>query len=194
MLVVFFFFDPGKIRYRASVRHSSCFFYLLTHHNLYPPNEIPGYAPANCMCAVHVCLQLAVKRSFRLTRQTDSRRQHSRHASSSSLLYIGLLYDYNVRNEERVREGETREQGRWSHRIIVDIKEDWGSGGQKLKLFFVKLHIIFTLKYNKQQLLLLLDKINLAAKYTFKNIFFTFNFSSTKIQQICHSLSLGIWT
>jgi len=27
---------------------------------------------------------------------------------------------------------------------------------------FVKLHIIFALKYNKQQLLLLLDKINLA--------------------------------
>jgi len=32
-----------------------------------------------------------------------------------------------------------------------------------------KLHIIFALKYNKQQSLLLLDKINLAAKYTFKN-------------------------
>ena len=29
----------------------------------------------------------------------------------------------------------------------------------------MKLHIIFALKYNKQQLLLLLDKINLAAKY-----------------------------
>jgi len=41
----FFLFDPGQIRYRASVRLSSCFFYLLTHHNLYPPpNEIPGYA------------------------------------------------------------------------------------------------------------------------------------------------------
>jgi len=36
----------------------------------------------------------------------------------------------------------------------------WGLGDfpQKLKLF-VKLHIIFALKYNKQQLLLLLDKI-----------------------------------
>jgi len=63
--------------------------------------------------------------------------------------------------------------------LLGDIKEDWGSGGrkspagsrggapvgglvpQKLKLF-VKLHIIFSLKYNKQQLLLLLDKINLA--------------------------------
>ena len=32
---------------------------------------------------------------------------------------------------------------------------------QKLKLF-VKLHIIFAIKYNKQQLLLLLDKINQA--------------------------------
>jgi len=31
----------------------------------------------------------------------------------------------------------------------------------------MKLHIIFALKYNKKQLLLLLDKINLAAKYTF---------------------------
>ena len=38
---LFFLFDPGQIRYRASVRLSSCFFYLL----LYPPNEIPGYAP-----------------------------------------------------------------------------------------------------------------------------------------------------
>jgi len=46
----------------------------------------------------------------------------------------------------------------------------WGTEvPQKLKLF-VKLHIIFALKYNKQQLLLLLDKINLAAKYSFKNI------------------------
>jgi len=35
---------------------------------------------------------------------------------------------------------------------------------QQLKLF-VKLHIKFALKYNKQQLLPLLDKINLAAKY-----------------------------
>jgi len=42
----FFLFDPGQIRYRASVRRSSCFFYLLTHHNLYLPNEFPGYAPA----------------------------------------------------------------------------------------------------------------------------------------------------
>ena len=43
----FFLFDPGQIWYRASVRLSSCFFYLLTHHNLYPPpNEISGYAPA----------------------------------------------------------------------------------------------------------------------------------------------------
>jgi len=33
---LFFLFDPGQIRYRASVRLSSCFFYLLTHHNLYP--------------------------------------------------------------------------------------------------------------------------------------------------------------
>jgi len=46
--------------------------------------------------------------------------------------------------------------------------------------FFVKVHIIFALKYNKQQLLLLLDRMNLAAKYTFKNKFFTFNFSITK--------------
>ena len=33
----FFLFDPGQIRYRASVRLSSFFFYLLTHRNLYPP-------------------------------------------------------------------------------------------------------------------------------------------------------------
>ena len=37
LLVVVFLFDPGKIRYRTSVHLSSCFFYLLTHHNLYPP-------------------------------------------------------------------------------------------------------------------------------------------------------------
>ena len=67
-------------------------------------------------------------------------------------------------------------QGRQSHRIIGGHKTDWGSGGsppagyregtlveglldkvpQKLKL-----HIIFALIYNQQQLLLLLDKINL---------------------------------
>jgi len=34
-----------------------------------------------------------------------------------------------------------------------------GLGRKKLKRF-VKLHIIFALKYNKQELLLLLDKIN----------------------------------
>ena len=37
-----------------------------------------------------------------------------------------------------------------------DIKEDWGSGGRsppEAEAFFVKLHIIFALKYNKQQLL-----------------------------------------
>jgi len=40
-----------------------------------------------------------------------------------------------------------------------DIKEDWGPGGWKSlsevqgRSFFVKLHIIFALKYNKQQLL-----------------------------------------
>jgi len=33
LLVVFFLFDPGQIPYRASVCLSSCFFYLLTHHN-----------------------------------------------------------------------------------------------------------------------------------------------------------------
>jgi len=35
----------------------------------------------------------------------------------------------------------------------------------------VKLHVIFALKYNKQQLLMLLDKINLATKYKNSNIF-----------------------
>jgi len=62
--------------------------------------------------------------------------------------------------------------------LLGDIKEDWGPGGQKSpsgvqgrspgsgsggpEAFFLKLHIIFALKYNKQQLLLLLDKMNLA--------------------------------
>jgi len=36
-----------------------------------------------------------------------------------------------------------------------------GSLGDEAEAFFVKLHIIFALKYNKQQLLLLLDKIHL---------------------------------
>ena len=66
--------------------------------------------------------------------------------------------------------------------LFGDIKEDWGSGGRKslsgvqgrspgrgsgerspseADAFFVKLYIIFALKYNKQQLLLLLDKIHL---------------------------------
>jgi len=57
--------------------------------------------------------------------------------------------------------------------LLGDIKEDWGSarwespsgahglspGRRSGGSFFVKLHIIFALKYNKQQLLL--DKINL---------------------------------
>ena len=46
-------------------------------------------------------------------------------------------------------------QGRRSHRIIGgDIKKRLGTWEtKKLELFFVKLHIIFALKYNKQQLL-----------------------------------------
>jgi len=35
LLVVFFLFDPGQNRYCASVRLSSCFFYLLT--TIYTP-------------------------------------------------------------------------------------------------------------------------------------------------------------
>ena len=64
----------------------------------------------------------------------------------------------------------------------MDIKEDWGrnfpsgvqgrspsrgSGSQsppEAETFFMKLHIIFALKYNKQQLLLLLDKISITSK------------------------------
>ena len=67
-------------------------------------------------------------------------------------------------------------QGRRSHRIIGGHKRKWGSGGRsppagsrggapvgdleppEAEAFFVKLHIIFALKYDKQQLLLLLDK------------------------------------
>ena len=62
--------------------------------------------------------------------------------------------------------------------LLGGHKEDWGSEGWKsisgvqvrspgreswdeAEAFFVKLHIIFALKYNKQQLLLLLDKIYL---------------------------------
>jgi len=66
--------------------------------------------------------------------------------------------------------------------LLGDIKEDpWGMrdgsppagyrgkapvgslgerSSPRAEAFFVKLHIIFALKYNKQQLLLLLDKIN----------------------------------
>jgi len=33
LLIVVFLFDLGQIRYRANVHLSSCFFYLLTHHN-----------------------------------------------------------------------------------------------------------------------------------------------------------------
>jgi len=85
---------------------------------------------------------------------------------------------------EMVRSCYVYEQGRQSHRIIgMDIKEDWGSGGRKSpsrvqgrspgwgfwgtmsprnRSFLCEFHIIFSLKYNKQQLLLLLDKIHLA--------------------------------
>jgi len=79
--------------------------------------------------------------------------------------------------------------------LLGDIKEDWRSGGRNSPSGVqgrslgrgsvgqsppVKLHIIFALKYNKQQLLLLLDKINLAAKYTFKNIFSLSTFQAQK--------------
>jgi len=55
-----------------------------------------------------------------------------------------------------------------------DIKEDWKSGDvpQKLKLFCETTHNICI---NIQQTTVILDKINLAAKYIFRNIFFTFN-------------------
>ena len=65
--------------------------------------------------------------------------------------------------------------------LLGGQKEDWGSGewksisgvqgqsrarvgslgDEEAEAFIVKLHIIFALKYNKQQLLLLLDKIHL---------------------------------
>ena len=37
-LCCFFIFDPGQIRYRASVRLSSCFFYL--HTTIYTPPQM----------------------------------------------------------------------------------------------------------------------------------------------------------
>ena len=67
--------------------------------------------------------------------------------------------------------GHKRRLGVWGMEV-PQLGPGRGSGGrsppeglgdevpQKLKLF-VKLHIIFALKYNKQQLLLLLDKIHL---------------------------------
>jgi len=60
----------------------------------------------------------------------------------------------------------------------------WGTKSPRSLSFFVKLHIIFALKYNKEQLLLLLDNINLAAKYTFKNIFFTFKLQALKYNKL----------
>jgi len=53
LLVVFFLFDPRQIRYRASVRLSSCFFYLLTHHNLYPPQMKFLATPLVMLCYAH---------------------------------------------------------------------------------------------------------------------------------------------
>ena len=50
---------------------------------------------------------------------------------------------------------------------LGDFRPGRGSAGRsppEAEAFFVKLHITFELKYNKQQLLLLLDKINLAYK------------------------------
>ena len=56
-----FLFDPGQIRYCASVRLISCFFYLLTHHNdvkIYtpPPNEISGYAPDRSYALIKIAI------------------------------------------------------------------------------------------------------------------------------------------
>jgi len=48
-MVVFFLFDPGQIRYRASVRALARVSFTYLHTTIYtpPPNEIPGYAPGS---------------------------------------------------------------------------------------------------------------------------------------------------
>jgi len=100
-----------------------------------------------------------------------------------------------------------------------DIKEDWGSRGrkspsgvqgwspgrqfgdkvpQKLKLFCETTHniCIKNVKCNKQQLLLLLDKITLAAKYTLKTYFSLSTFQALKYNKYVIHFPWGmrIWT
>ena len=61
--------------------------------------------------------------------------------------------------------GHKRRLGGWGWKSISGVQgrsPGRESGGvPQTEAFFVKLHIIFALKYNKQQLLLLLDKIHL---------------------------------
>jgi len=47
LMVVFFLFNPGQIRYRASVRQLARVSFTYLHTTIYtlPQNEIPGYAP-----------------------------------------------------------------------------------------------------------------------------------------------------
>ena len=63
-----------------------------------------------------------------------------------------------ARRTSYIQSAKLHDQRRRSHRIFFggDKKEDWGSGRRsppEAEAFFVKLHIIFALKYNKQQLL-----------------------------------------
>ena len=67
-----FFLFEGQIRYRASVRLSSCFFYYTYTPQFTPPsNKIPGYAPGSGQCSLE--LGLLIKLFWHLYRVTGYR-------------------------------------------------------------------------------------------------------------------------
>jgi len=109
-------------------------------------------------------------------------------AQASCMSLLGIFHSilfyrhWQANNHNGASYGQQTPRASISQDYWGDIKENWGSGERKSPAesrgLFVKLHIIFAFKYNKQQLLLLLDKISLAAKIHLKHIF---NFSTSKI-------------
>jgi len=98
------------------------------------------------------------------------------HTRTNTLVRTMILLATNITNVTVYIVHPTQARASISQDYWGDINEDWRSGGRKppsrvqgqspgrgsggeAEAFFVKLHIIFALKYNKQQLLLLLNDI-----------------------------------
>ena len=100
-LVVFSLTHAGQIRYRASVRLSSCFFYLLTHHNLYPPPKWNSWLRPCCSWLI-LCMQRARRRRCKLTAYSwssvvDGRWYwHCKEDACQHLMHVSTMSDSSV--------------------------------------------------------------------------------------------------